>query len=142
MTSAPQKRDKDKYCRFHRDHGHDTSKCFQLKDHIKNLIRDGHLKEFIVRRGGDNIQRQPRGPADKGPECPRGPVRQGHPRSPKKPNRRSKSPKASPINTIHGGPGTGTSNRAGKLEIREASQHRKFSTVNFVQGDEKRLREG
>ncbi|KAL5760086.1 hypothetical protein ACOSQ2_018924 [Xanthoceras sorbifolium] len=139
MTSAPQKRDKDKYCRFHRDHGHDTSKCFQLKDHIENLIRDGHLKEFIVRRDGNNTQRQPREPADKGPERPRGPTRQGHPRSPKKPNRRSESPKASPINTIHGGLGTSASNMERMSKIREATQHREFSTVNSVQGDEKRL---
>ncbi|KAL5818973.1 hypothetical protein ACOSQ3_022905 [Xanthoceras sorbifolium] len=117
MTSMPQKRDKDKYCRFHRDHGHDTSKCFQLKDHIENLIRDGHLKEFIVRRDDDNTQRQPRGPTDKRPECPRGPSRQNHPRSPKKPDRRSESPKASPINTIHGGLGTGASNKERKSEI-------------------------
>ncbi|KAL5834750.1 hypothetical protein ACOSQ4_014247 [Xanthoceras sorbifolium] len=121
MTSAPQKRDKDKYCRFHRDYGHDTSKCFQLKYHIENLIIDGHLKEFIVRRDGDNTQRQSRGPTDKRPERSRGPVRQSHPRSPKKPDRRSESLKASPINTIHGDPGTGASNRERKSEIREAS---------------------
>ncbi|KAL5745573.1 hypothetical protein ACOSP7_026719 [Xanthoceras sorbifolium] len=121
MTSAPQKRDKDKYCRFHRDHGHDTSKCFQLKDHIENMIRDGQLKEFIVKRDSDNTQRQPRVSADKGPEHPRGPTRQSHPQSPKKLDRRSESPKASPINTIHGGPGTGASNRERKSEIRKAS---------------------
>ncbi|KAL5777701.1 hypothetical protein ACOSP7_010627 [Xanthoceras sorbifolium] len=68
MTSAPQKRDKDKYCRFHRDHGHDTSKCFQLKDYIENLIRDENLKEFIVRRDDDNTQRQRRGSTDKRPK--------------------------------------------------------------------------
>ncbi|KAL5789732.1 hypothetical protein ACOSQ2_004620 [Xanthoceras sorbifolium] len=139
MTSAPQKRDKDKYCRFHRDYGHDTSKCFQLKDHIENLIRDGHLKEFIIRRDGDNTQRQSRGPTNKRPERPRGPARQNHPRSPKKPDRRLESPKASPINTIHGGLGTSASNRARKLEIRETSQRNEFSAVNSVQGDEKRL---
>ncbi|KAL5839629.1 hypothetical protein ACOSQ4_012237 [Xanthoceras sorbifolium] len=141
MTSAPQKRDKDKYCRFHRDHGHDTSKCFQLKDHIENLIRDGHLKEFVVRRDSDNTQRQTRGSTDKIQERPRGPARQSYPRNPKKPDRRSESPKASPINTIHGSPGTGTSNRERKSEIQEPSQCNELSAVNSVQGGEKRLRE-
>ncbi|KAL5777583.1 hypothetical protein ACOSP7_010509 [Xanthoceras sorbifolium] len=132
MTSAPQKRDKDKYCRFHRDHGHDTSKCFQFKDHIENLIRDRHLKEFIIRRDGGNTQRQPRGPTDKRLERPRGPLRQNHPRSPKKPDRRSESPKSNPINTIHGGLGTGASNRnVRRIFSRELRARRREKTANF-----------
>ena len=27
----PRKRSRDKYCRFHRDHGHNTSDCYDLK---------------------------------------------------------------------------------------------------------------
>ncbi|XP_022156001.1 uncharacterized protein LOC111022976 [Momordica charantia] len=32
------KKDKTKYCRFHKDHDHDTSTCYALKDQIEDLI--------------------------------------------------------------------------------------------------------
>ena len=31
MKGDPNKRNRNKYCRFYRDHGHDTNKCFDLK---------------------------------------------------------------------------------------------------------------
>ncbi|PNX65993.1 hypothetical protein L195_g054828 [Trifolium pratense] len=31
----------------HRAKGHDTEKCFRLRDLIKELIRSGHLRKFI-----------------------------------------------------------------------------------------------
>ena len=31
LKGDPSKRPKDKYCCFHRDHGHDTSDCYDLK---------------------------------------------------------------------------------------------------------------
>ena len=33
------KRSRDKYCRFHRDHGHDTADCYNLKQQIEALIK-------------------------------------------------------------------------------------------------------
>ena len=46
MKGDPNKRNKNKYCRFHRDHGHDTDKCYNLKQQIENFIRQGKLRHF------------------------------------------------------------------------------------------------
>ena len=39
MKEDPNKRNKNKYFCFHRDHGHDTDKCYNLKQQIENFIR-------------------------------------------------------------------------------------------------------
>ncbi|MQM18035.1 hypothetical protein Taro_051021 [Colocasia esculenta] len=59
MRSDPRKRDQNKYCRFHRDHGHDTSECRQLKDEIEDLIKRGYLGRF-VRRNEERPRRRER----------------------------------------------------------------------------------
>ena len=38
MKGDPNKCNKNKYCRFHKDHGHDTDECYDLKQQIKKLI--------------------------------------------------------------------------------------------------------
>ena len=38
MQGDPNKCNKNKYCRFHKDHGHDTDECYDLKQQIENLI--------------------------------------------------------------------------------------------------------
>ena len=47
MKGDPNKRNRSKYRCFHRDHGHDTDKCFDLKQQVENLIRQGKLKSFL-----------------------------------------------------------------------------------------------
>ena len=39
LKGDPNKRPRDKYYRFHRDHGHDTTDCYNLKQQIEALIR-------------------------------------------------------------------------------------------------------
>ena len=46
LKGNPSKRSRDKYCLFHRDYSHNTSKCYDLKQ-IEALIRQGKLQRFI-----------------------------------------------------------------------------------------------
>jgi len=56
LKGDPSKRSRDKYCRFHCDHGHDTSDCYDLKQQIKALIRQGKLQRSIGREQTDQPQ--------------------------------------------------------------------------------------
>ena len=49
MKGDPNKHNRNKYYRFHRDHVHDTDECFDLKQQIENLIRQGKLRNFLGR---------------------------------------------------------------------------------------------
>ena len=49
MKGDPNKRNRNKYCCFHKDHGHDTNECFDLKQQIENLIRQEKLRNFFGR---------------------------------------------------------------------------------------------
>ena len=44
----PLRRNKNKYCEFHRDHGHNTKDYFHLKEQIADLIKRGHLRKYIA----------------------------------------------------------------------------------------------
>ena len=64
IKTNPNKRSKNKYCEFHRDHGHNTKNYFQLKEKIVNRIKREYLRKYVTdrtqsnspdRRYGDNI---------------------------------------------------------------------------------------
>ena len=47
MKSSPATRDNTKYCEFHRDYGHRTDNCIQLRKEIEYLIQRGYLRRFV-----------------------------------------------------------------------------------------------
>ena len=58
LKGDPNRHSRDKYCRFHRDHGHDTADCYDLKQQIEALIKQGKLQRFIRKeRGGSTTSK-------------------------------------------------------------------------------------
>ena len=53
LKGDPNKRPRDRYCRFHRDHSHDTANCYDLKQQIEALIKQGKLQKFVSRERTD-----------------------------------------------------------------------------------------
>ena len=47
MGKGALKRDKYKYCDYHKDDSHDTEECIHIKEKIEELIHLGHLKSFV-----------------------------------------------------------------------------------------------
>ena len=64
LHSSPNVRDKNKYCRFHKDHGHYTKDCRDLKEQIEELIWKGKLQKYVKKgefsrfRDGNKNQRE------------------------------------------------------------------------------------
>ena len=71
MKSDPTARDNTKYCEFHRDYGHRTDDCVQLKREIECLIRRGYLRRFISPENQPQNQAQNQALAQQPPPPPR-----------------------------------------------------------------------
>ena len=71
MKSDPSTRDNTKYCEFHRDYGHRTDNCIQLKREIEYLIRHGYLRRFISPESQPQGQAQNQALAQQPPPLPR-----------------------------------------------------------------------
>ncbi|XP_023888142.1 uncharacterized protein LOC112000272 [Quercus suber] len=42
------RRNQSLYCMYHRENGHTTEQCRVFKDHLEQLVKSRHLKEFVV----------------------------------------------------------------------------------------------
>ncbi|XP_043687514.1 uncharacterized protein LOC122638729 [Telopea speciosissima] len=100
----------NKYYLFHKDSGHDTKDCYQLKREIEELIKAGHLKRNIKGGREERGGRWPKGRDQKKAE-PRSESRRAE-RDEEKARARKKddgfwpsNDKGAPIDTILGGPG-------------------------------------
>ena len=72
MKGDPNKRNRNKYYRFHTDHGHDTDECFDLKQQIENLIRQEKLRNFL---GRDHKDEKLKGKIEESSRPPLGEIR-------------------------------------------------------------------
>ncbi|XP_075640245.1 uncharacterized protein LOC142611991 [Castanea sativa] len=65
MAGDPSRRNQNLYCTYHRDKRHTTEQCRVLKDHLEQLVKAGHLKEFLMETGNketeqvDRLHRNP-----------------------------------------------------------------------------------
>ena len=62
MKSDPATRDNSKYCEFHRDYGHRTDDCIQLKREIEYLIWREYLRRFVSPQNQAQNQAPPQQP--------------------------------------------------------------------------------
>ena len=129
LKGDPNRHSKDKYCRFHRDHGHDTVDCYDLKQQIEALIKQGKLQRFIRKERADQPPQE---------------------QNPRRDNERPKPP-IGEIRMIVGGTAvTGSSKRARKTYLRMVQNvqltgavpritQRESPTVGFSEEDARRL---
>ncbi|CAA7032152.1 unnamed protein product [Microthlaspi erraticum] len=67
MKAPGERRDTSKWCDFHSDHGHRTEDCITLRMEVNELLKKGHLREYlsdrarsrIDDRSNDEVQRKP-----------------------------------------------------------------------------------
>ncbi|GMN60600.1 hypothetical protein TIFTF001_029691 [Ficus carica] len=112
------RRNQNKYCNFHKDVGHDTKDCIQLRDQIELLIRDGHLREFVERI-----------------ITPAGPSRpaQAARRNPRPNDQTDEQEQEHIVNTIFGGTATGDTASSRRSYIREARRYARGEYINMAE---------
>ncbi|XP_058211619.1 uncharacterized protein LOC131323795 [Rhododendron vialii] len=113
LRTDPNRRAKDKYCRFHRDHGHNTDDCIDLKQQIEELIQRGRLQHFVTKKYQKISMRDDTSKEGKDAMAPRsGPIGE--------------------IKVIHGGlAGGGESSNARKAHLRKLRTE-EYLEVNTV----------
>ncbi|XP_028081030.1 uncharacterized protein LOC114282529 [Camellia sinensis] len=49
MSGSLDLRRRDQRCKYHKDHGHTIDKCYALKDHLEELVRE-HLNDYLPKK--------------------------------------------------------------------------------------------
>ncbi|KAL2248312.1 UNVERIFIED_CONTAM: Retrovirus-related Pol polyprotein from transposon [Sesamum indicum] len=125
---TPAKKFSSKYCKFHRERGHDTKECYQLKDEIERSIRQGYFKELVLKcRADDNVIRRSRSRSpDRRRDKGKGVLKEANPGN--------NAPVKGVIYTIAGGPKGGDSRRSRKRQSRD--NHRSQLIANIEPEEE------
>ncbi|XLS93546.1 hypothetical protein HN51_069554 [Arachis hypogaea] len=66
------------YCEYHRVRGHATNECFDLKNIIEKLVREGKLDRFLATRDDDQRKRRRDEDTERAERSPRTPERHVH----------------------------------------------------------------
>jgi hypothetical protein len=64
MLGDSTKRPQDKHCEYHEDVGHKTNDCILLKKHLDDLVKEGHLQQYLKndkKKGNADPQRPNKG---------------------------------------------------------------------------------
>ncbi|XP_011076484.1 uncharacterized protein LOC105160703 [Sesamum indicum] len=127
---TPSKKFSNKYCRFYRERGHNTEECFQLKDEVERLVRQGYFRSQVppsckiskdeTRRSRSRIRDRNSGPA----------------RTTKAQTTGNNAPTKGVIYTIARGSSSGNSNKARKRCARTLSSSRVREFVLKVEEEE------
>ncbi|XP_011090633.1 uncharacterized protein LOC105171273 [Sesamum indicum] len=115
---TPAKKFSNKYCRFHQEKEHDTEECFQLKDEIERLVRQGYFRDRILsehKPKRDDSRRNRSRSRDR---------HSNSMREDRVPATKENAPIKGVIHTIAGGPSGGNSRRMRKQYERASGSNR------------------
>ena len=51
LRTPAEQRNSNKWCEFHGDHGHTVTECIALRLEVAELLKRGHLTEFLSDKG-------------------------------------------------------------------------------------------
>ncbi|XP_012837778.1 PREDICTED: uncharacterized protein LOC105958312 [Erythranthe guttata] len=115
MQTNAKREKSDRYCRFHKDRGHTTEECAQLKVAIERLIKQGHLGEYIDKPRNKRRDDPPRRDNNRDQQKRREDGGHRH-----DPDKNDNQPTRGIISFISGGPAGGDSQNARRTLARSA----------------------
>jgi len=132
MYTDPSMRDKRKYCEFHKDHGHLTANCIQLRKQIEDLIQNGELKDFVLLMvaNPDAAERRRATQTNKQQDRGKRPATDDHNRGAQ---RNAVNTPLNVVTTIFGGPETGDTAHERKNYARAATGEAHSHHINLTE---------
>ncbi|XP_056864123.1 uncharacterized protein LOC130511239 [Raphanus sativus] len=71
MKASEANRNPKRWCEFHSDHGHTTEDCIALKMEVAELLKKGHLREFLSHKAKNLLNKEGPGlPTEAAPALP------------------------------------------------------------------------